>query len=77
VWGNVQEAVQSTRDVLNRYDEINAKLGEPLDDPDAMEKLLDEQAKVQDKIDALNAWELDRQVEIAMDAMNCRRAMPT
>ncbi|MGC3969615.1 MAG: energy-dependent translational throttle protein EttA [Pirellulales bacterium] len=69
VWGNVQEAVQSTRDVLNRYDEINAKLGEPLE-PDAMEKLLDEQAKVQDKIDALNAWELDRQVEIAMDAMN-------
>ncbi|MBN8624177.1 MAG: energy-dependent translational throttle protein EttA [Planctomycetes bacterium] len=69
VWGNVQEAVQATRDVLNRYDEINAKLGEPLE-PDAMEKLLDEQAKVQDKIDALNAWELDRQVEIAMDAMN-------
>ena len=69
VWGNVQEAVQSTRDVLNRYDEINAKLCEPLE-PEAMEKLLDEQAKVQDKIDALNAWELDRQVEIAMDAMN-------
>jgi len=69
VWGNVQEAVQSTRDVLNRYDEINAKLCEPME-PEAMEKLLDEQAKVQDKIDALNAWELDRQVEIAMDAMN-------
>ena len=69
VWGNVQEAVQSTRDVLTRYDEINAKLCEPME-PEAMEKLLDEQAKVQDKIDALNAWELDRQVEIAMDAMN-------
>ncbi|MBL9092516.1 MAG: energy-dependent translational throttle protein EttA [Planctomycetaceae bacterium] len=69
VFGNVQEAVKSTRDVLDRYDAINAKLGEPLE-PDEMEKLLDEQAKVQDKIDALNAWELDRQVEIAMDAMN-------
>ena len=69
VWENVQEAVQSTRDVLNRFDEINAKLGEDMS-PEAMEKLLDEQAKVQDKIDLLNAWELDRQVEIAMDAMN-------
>ena len=68
VWGNVQEAVQSTRDILNRFDEINTKLGEPMDD-DKMEKLLAEQARVQDKIDLLNAWELDRQVEIAMDAM--------
>jgi sulfate-transporting ATPase len=68
VWGNVQEAVQSTRDVLNRFDEINAKLGEPMD-ADKMDKLLAEQARVQDKIDLLNAWELDRQVEIAMDAM--------
>jgi len=68
VWGNVQEAVQSTRDILNRFDEINAKLGEPMD-ADKMDKLLAEQARVQDKIDLLNAWELDRQVEIAMDAM--------
>jgi len=68
VWENVQEAVQGTRDILNRYDEINMKLGEPMS-PEQMEKLLNEQAKVQDKIDALNAWELDRQVEIAMDAM--------
>lgn len=68
VWENVQEAVQSTHDILNRYNEINEKLAEPMS-PEAMEKLLNEQAKVQDKIDALNAWELDRQVEIAMDAM--------
>ena len=68
VWENVQEAVQGTRDILNRYDEINMKLGEPMS-PEAMDKLLNEQAKVQDKIDTLNAWELDRQVEIAMDAM--------
>jgi ATP-binding cassette ChvD family protein len=69
VFGNVQEAVARTRAILTRYDEINAKLGEPLE-PDEMEKLLDEQARVQDQIETLNAWELDRQVEIAMDAMN-------
>jgi len=68
VWGNVQEAVQSTRDVLDRFDAINARLGEPLQ-PAEMDKLLAEQSRVQDKIDLLNAWELDRQVEIAMDAM--------
>ena len=69
VFGNVQEAVAHTRAILARYDEINAKLGEPLE-PDEMEKLLDEQARVQEQIETLNAWELDRQVEIAMDAMN-------
>ncbi len=69
VFGNVQEAVEPIRAILRRYDEINAKLGEPLE-PEAMEKLLDEQAKVQDQIELHNAWELDRQVEIAMDAMN-------
>jgi ATP-binding cassette ChvD family protein len=69
VWGNVQEAVAKTRAVLDRYDAINARFGEPME-PDEMEKLLAEQAKVQDQIEALNAWELDRQVEIAMDAMN-------
>jgi ATP-binding cassette ChvD family protein len=69
VQGNVNEAVAATRAVLDRFDEINALLGEPLE-PEAMEKLLDQQAKVQDKIDALGAWDLDRQVEIAMDAMN-------
>ena len=69
VWGNVQEAVEPTRELLRRYDEVNMKLGEPMDDA-AMEKLLAEQAKIQDQIEATNAWELDRQVEIAMDAMN-------
>src|SRR5687767_1864051 len=68
VWGNVQEAVQPIRAVLERYDQINTRLGEPMDD-EAMEKLLAEQARVQDQIEAVNAWELDRQVEIAMDAM--------
>ena len=69
VWENVQEAVEPTRQIQHRFDEINARLGEPLE-PAAMEKLLAEQSKVQDLIEAHNAWELDRQVEIAMDAMN-------
>lgn len=68
VWGNVEEAVQKTRAILQRYDEINARFAEPLE-PDEMEKLLAEQARVQDQIEATNAWELDRQIEIAMDAM--------
>jgi ATP-binding cassette ChvD family protein len=54
---------------LRRFEEINTRLGEPLDDKE-MEKLLAEQATVQDEIDAKNLWDLDRQVEIAMDAMN-------
>ena len=68
VRGNVELAVAKTRALLTRFDQINAKLGEPMDDA-AMDKLLDEQAKVQDAIDAANAWHLDRNIEIAMDAM--------
>jgi energy-dependent translational throttle protein EttA len=68
VWGNVEEAVSETRALLTRFDEVNMKLGEELD-PDEMEKVLDEQAKIQDAIEAANAWELDRTVEIAMDAL--------
>ena len=68
VRGNLEEAVAGTRALLKRFDEINARFAEPLDDAQ-MEKLLAEQAKVQDQIDAVNAWELDRQMEIAMDAM--------
>ncbi|MBI2823112.1 MAG: energy-dependent translational throttle protein EttA [Planctomycetia bacterium] len=68
VLGNIEQAVAPTRQLLKRFEEINARFAEPLDDA-AMEKLLAEQARVQDRIDAVNAWELDRQVEIAMDAM--------
>ena len=68
VRGNVEKAVARTRALLTRFDEINAKLGEPLD-PDEMEKLLDEQASVQDAIEHAEAWDLDRWIEIAMDAM--------
>ncbi|MGH7140886.1 MAG: energy-dependent translational throttle protein EttA, partial [Pirellulales bacterium] len=68
VRGNLEEAVAGTRALLQRFDAINARFAEPLDDAQ-MEKLLADQAKVQDQIDAVNAWELDRQMEIAMDAM--------
>ncbi len=68
VFGNVEEAVAPVRNALVRFDEINNRLGEGPDE-DEMERLLDEQAKVQDTIDAANGWELDRQLEIAMDAM--------
>jgi sulfate-transporting ATPase len=69
VLGNVEEAVAPMRAILERYNKINERFAEPLE-PDEMEKLLAEQARVQDKIDLLNLWELDRQIEIAMDAMN-------
>ncbi|HEX3129555.1 MAG TPA: energy-dependent translational throttle protein EttA [Thermoanaerobaculia bacterium] len=68
VRGNVEEGVAETRALLDRYDEINAKFGEPMTD-DEMEKLLAEQGRVQDQIDAVNAWEIDRTLEIAMDAL--------
>jgi ATP-binding cassette ChvD family protein len=69
VFGNVEEAVAPTRALLTEFEQLSDKLGE-VTDPDEMEKLLNRQAAVQDKIDHSNAWELDRQVEIAMDAMN-------
>ena len=68
VLGNVEEGVAGTRALLTRFDEINARFGEDLA-PEEMEKLLEEQARVQDAIDAANAWELDRTLEIAMDAL--------
>src|SRR5436309_1546820 len=68
VKGNLEEAVASTRALLKRHEDISAKLSEPLD-PEAMEKALEELGRAQDAIDASNAWELDRHLEIAMDAM--------
>ena len=67
---NVEEGVASTRALLDRFDAINEKLGEPME-PERMEKLLEEQARLQDRIDHCNAWELDHQLEIAMDALRC------
>jgi ATP-binding cassette ChvD family protein len=68
VFGNVDEGVASTRALLTKFDEINAKFGEDLS-PEAMEKLLEEQARVQDAIDAAGAWDLDSKLEHAMDAL--------
>jgi energy-dependent translational throttle protein EttA len=68
VLGNVEEGVAETRALLTRFEEVSAKLGQPID-ADEMEKLLDEQARLQDSIDAANAWDLDRTVELAMDAL--------
>jgi len=69
VWGNVEEAVAPRRALLDRYNEISVKLGEPLDD-DQMQKLCDEMARLQDQIEATKTWELDREIEIAFDVMN-------
>lgn len=69
VQGNVDEAVDHIRAILRRFDEINNRLAE-VTDPAEMEKLLGQQVAVQDEIDLHNAWELDRTIEIAMDAMN-------
>src|SRR2546422_3615886 len=68
VRGNVEGGVAGTRALLTRFEEVSAKLGEPLSDSE-MGKLLEEQARLQDKIDAANAWDLDRTVEMAMDAL--------
>jgi ATP-binding cassette ChvD family protein len=68
VRGNVEHGVKATRDLLRRFDEINATFAEPMSD-DEMTALLEEQAKVQDAIDAAGAWDLDRTIDIAMDAL--------
>ncbi len=66
---NVEVSVAASRALLNEFNEINASLAEDMD-ADRMQKLCDRLSQVQDQIDAANLWELDRQIEIAMDAMN-------
>jgi sulfate-transporting ATPase len=68
VRGNVEEAVRAQRDLLKRFDEINAKFAESMSD-DEMTALIDEQARVQDQIDSANLWDLDRNIDIAMEAL--------
>jgi sulfate-transporting ATPase len=65
---NVEEAVAHTKGLLKRFDEVNSKLGEDMS-PAEMDKLLEEQGKLQDAIEAANGWDLDRTLEIAMDAL--------
>jgi len=66
----VQEGVQEIVDVLKEYDDINAKFAEPMSD-DEMNDLLERQGKVQEKLDHLNAWDLDSKLDLAMDVLNC------
>ncbi len=66
----VEEAVQSTVDLLKEYEEINAKFAEPMDD-DAMNALIEHQGEVQEKLDHADAWDLDSRLEMAMDALRC------
>jgi ATP-binding cassette ChvD family protein len=69
----VEEGVQEVVDILKAYEEVNLKFGDPdvLENPDKMEALMDEQAKLQEKIDQYDAWNLDTKLEIAMDALRC------
>jgi len=68
VRGNVEEAVRAQRALLDEFNDISMKFAEPMDD-DAMTKLLDRQAKVQEQIDAHDLWNLDNKIEVAMDAL--------
>lgn len=66
----VEEGVQEVVDALAEFDEINARFAEPMD-ADEMDALMNRQAEVQDKLDSLNAWDLDSRLELAMDALRC------
>jgi ATP-binding cassette ChvD family protein len=68
VRGNVEQAVAETRDLLKKFDEVSLKFGDVSTDEE-MNQLIEQQAKLQDRIEASGAWELDRRIEIAMDAL--------
>ena len=70
VLGNVMEAVAQTQALLDRFNEVSAKFAEPLSDEE-MDAVIAEQAEIQEKIDAADAWDLDSKVEMAMDALRC------
>jgi ATP-binding cassette ChvD family protein len=70
VLGNVEEGVAEIRGLLQEYDRINERFAEELS-PEEMDKVLEQQARVQDRIDATNAWDLDSRLELAMDALRC------
>jgi ATP-binding cassette ChvD family protein len=66
----VEQGVQETVDLLEEYNEINAKFAEPMDD-DAMQNLIERQGVVQDRLEAMDAWNLDSRLDMAMDALRC------
>src|SRR5687767_14684650 len=70
VRGNVEDGVANIRALLTRFEEVTAKLGEDMS-ADEMDKVLEEQGKLQDQIEAVQGWELDHMVEVAMDALRC------
>ena len=70
VLGNVMDGVGEKKAILDRFNEISNKFAEPMDD-DEMNALIEEQGELQEQIDALNLWDLDREVDIAMDALRC------
>src|SRR5687768_15819646 len=69
----VEEGVQEISSLLKEFEAINEKFGDPaiMEDPDAMDKLITKQGEIQEKLDAVNAWELDNKLERAMDALRC------
>ena len=66
----VEEAVQATIDIMDEFNQINEKFAEPMSD-EQMDRLIERQGKVQDKLDAADAWDLDSRLEMAMDALRC------
>ena len=73
VLGNVEEGVSELRALLDEFNELSAKFAEPMDD-DEMNALLEKQGKLQDRIDAADAWEIDRTLDVAMEALRCPQA---
>ena len=69
VWDNVQDSVAPRRDLLTKFNDLSAKCAEPLDE-NAMQKVYDEMARVQDQIDATNTWNLGHEIEVAFEVMN-------
>lgn len=73
VMENIMEGLASTRDLLAKFEEVSAKFAEPMSDEE-MDALINEQADLQEKIDACNGWDLERSIQIAMDALRCPAA---
>jgi ATP-binding cassette ChvD family protein len=70
VYGNVLEGMKETHDLLQQFEEISLKFAEPMED-DEMTALIEKQGELQEKIDAVGGWDLERKLEIAMDALRC------
>src|SRR5581483_11741015 len=68
VRGNVEAAVREVRELLNRFETLSARLAEPMSDAE-LERLLERQGALQERIEALGAWDIDRKLDIAMDAL--------